>query len=126
MHEVAIRLGVGLSAGLSIVVPVLVLFFGMPTLGGVLVIAGIYGGIALVIKRAFVAAYVGVLVTSLFLANVPLENPAYIAGMTRDLGPNLWLMDVPLLGLLGVFVIDSTRGLRPFRTAEKILAAFIA
>lgn len=121
----ALALGGGLAAGLALVVPVLSLTTPVPTLAWVALLAGVYGVVAAVIGRVTVGVYAATLVTMTFAANVPLASGEYLLSMTRDLGPNVWLVHLPLLALLALLGLRDSDRFRRVTRAEALLAAFV-
>ncbi|MFC6988173.1 O-antigen ligase family protein [Haloplanus sp. GCM10025708] len=121
----ALALGGCLAAGLALVVPILSLATPVPTLAWTALLAVAYGVVAAVIGRVTVGAYAALLVTMTFAANVPLASNEYLRSMTRDLGPNVWLVHLPLLALLGLLVLRDSDRFRRVSGAEILLAAFV-
>jgi len=70
----------------------------LPDLVGVGVVLAAYAGSLLVLRRILVGSTVALVVLATFAANLPL-----LSGATRlpaELGPQLWLFEIPLAGLV--------------------------
>lgn len=99
-HRDALALAVILVAGLAIITPTLTLTVGLPALALVALTGAVYGVIAILLRRVIVGLYVAFTVTLTFAANVPLASADYLNSFAGHLGPELWLMQLPLVGIV--------------------------
>ncbi|EMA42651.1 O-antigen ligase family protein [Halococcus saccharolyticus] len=99
----ALLLAIVLTGGLTFVTPLLSLFVGVPTLALVALTGAGYAALALFLRRTVVSIYVALIVTVTFAANVPLASTGEFVG---HLGPQLWLVQLPLAGAVAFLVAD--------------------
>lgn len=95
-----------LIVGLTFVTPVLALVTGLPALVFVALVGAGYGACCLLVRRVFAGALVGLLVTTTFAANVPLVSGVDFPGA---LGPQLWLMQLPLVAAVVLVLLIGPR-----------------
>ncbi|MBP1987798.1 O-antigen ligase family protein [Halolamina salifodinae] len=105
-HREALLIATGLIVGLTFLAPTLSIVLGVPALVFVIAIGGIYGVLILLLRRLLVGLIIGLVVTSPFAANVPLAGEAYLKSFPGHLGPELWLVQVPLV-LSAVLVLAT-------------------
>jgi hypothetical protein len=94
----------------------------LPILFGILLVGGVYGVVALVLRRVVLGLSVAVIVTATFAANVPLGTVNIYPG---TLGPQLWLLQLPLLALVGVFAIRGTYTRESVTVVELLFGAYV-
>ena len=126
-HQEVLLLAVMLTAGLAFVTPVLSLFVGIPVLAVVGLTGAVYGALAVLLRHVVVGLYIAFTVTATFAANVPLADNMYLRTLEGHLGPELWLMQVPLAGIaayLALTVIDDSYERAPSTTA-RVFGAFV-
>ena len=127
-HRDALLLTTILTVGLTFVTPALALLVDIPALVLVVLVGAGYGILALLLRRVVAGLYVAFAVTATFAANVPLASQAYLATFSGHLGPELWLMQLPLAGIAAYLVfttaVDDDHERDPSRT-EIVLGGFV-
>ena len=97
------------------------LYFAVPTLAGVgrlvgvpilisllaglAAVGGLYGLFIVAVGRFRLGVFIALLVLSTTAANLPLTATA--GNYPGNLGPQLWLVQVPLVVLVGLYVLES-------------------
>jgi hypothetical protein len=123
----ALLLATVLVIGLTFITPVLSLVLDVSVIVFVALTGIVYGVLALVMRRIVVGFFDGLIVTSTFAANVPLASHSYTANVVGHLGPELWLVNVPLVGMLVYLIVtipEHDRILYLSR-AEQVFGAFV-
>lgn len=126
-HQDALLLAVLLVGGLAFITPFLTLTVGIPALALVALTGVLYGVCAIVLRRVIVGLYVSLIVTMTFAANVPLASSSYLSSFAGHLGPELWLLQLPLAGIVCYLTVTRLRGTHepsPSR-AEQVFGAFV-
>jgi hypothetical protein len=123
----ALLLAAVLAVGLTFVTPMLSVVLGVSTLPFVALTGIVYGILTLTMRRIIVGLFVGLTVTSTFAANVPLASQSYTAEVVGHLGPELWLANVPLAGVLAYLIvtIPEREQVLDLSRAEQIFGAFV-
>jgi uncharacterized membrane protein YgcG len=128
-HE-TYALAVGLVGGLAFGAPLLgwaLTLLGVPQpvplLAGVAVVGGLYGLSILLFGRLTLGLCVSFVVTSTFAANVPLTAAA--STYPGNLGPQVWLIQLPIICLFVLYGMDTNYSLRPFTKAEYAFGGFV-
>lgn len=118
--------------GLMIVVPVagwVGMTIGVPKLvallGAIAVVGGFYGLSVLLLRELALGLFVSLLVLSTFAANIPLASNEYIKLFPGSLGPQLWLVQLPLVGLLGYFLVTGHFKRFEITSVEYVYAGFV-
>lgn len=121
-----------LIVGLVLVVPLIGWMgpaLGVPQLlvllGGLALVGTVYGLTILLFRKFVLGSFVALLVLSTFAANIPLASDDYLTLMPGSLGPQLWLVQVPLFVLLGYFVLKERTILLDFAPVEYLYAGFV-
>lgn len=121
-HEFVL-LGATLIIGLTFVVPALTLGLGIYSLVFVVLTGAVYGVLCLLLRRLLAGSLIALLVTTTFSANIPLV-PGY--DVPGSLGPQLWLVQLPLVAAVVLVVVMGDRDtLADITTAEMLFAALI-
>lgn len=93
-----------------------------PLLVSVVVVGGLYAALILLLGRVVLGICVSLIVTSTFVANIPLTAGA--TGYPGNLGPQLFLFQLPLLVLVVVYAWVGEYSLDSFTTVEYAFGAF--
>ncbi|WP_211609335.1 O-antigen ligase family protein [Halogranum amylolyticum] len=107
-------------AGMTIGAPKLVAL-----LGAIAVVGGFYGLSVLLLRQLPLGLFVSLLVLSTFAANIPLASNEYIKPFPGSLGPQLWLVQLPLIGLIGYFLFTDRFNRSEITSAEYVYAGFV-
>ncbi|ELY84390.1 O-antigen ligase family protein [Natrinema gari] len=125
-RDEALLLATGLIVGLTFLTPVLSIVLGVPALIFVVAIGGIYGILVILVRRLLAGSIIGLVVTSPFAANVPLASHEYLTSFPGHFGPQLWLVQLPLVLSAVLVLATGPRKLLDGATrAEGIFAAFV-
>lgn len=114
-----------LVAGLMFVTPVLALLTGLPALVFVVFVGGAYGALAILLRRVGEALAVALVITATFNANLPLPNLPGFGDGPAHLGFVLWLVHLPILGLLGYVGLVRDPDDRSPSIAEMVFGGFV-
>lgn len=122
----ALLLAAVLVVGLTFVTPAFSLVTGIPTLVFVAVVGAGYALLMLLLRQLIVGFSVGLIVTAMFKANIPLLGSAYTSGIVGHLEPSLWLFYAPLAGIFVYLAVTTPpRNWVTFSRAEWVFAAFV-
>ena len=126
----ALALAAGLLVGLVGIVPTftaLVREFSvslpLPELLGVGVVLFAYTAAVVVLRRVLLGAVVSLVVLSTFAANLPLTAGA--TAYPGELGPQIWLFELPLLALFGYLVKKGYYARESFDLPEVAFGLFV-
>ncbi|EMA43814.1 O-antigen ligase family protein [Halococcus saccharolyticus] len=124
-HEILLLAAV-LIVGLTFVSPVLSLVTDVPALAFVMMVGLIFGILAVLFRQVLAGSVIGLLVTSTFMANVPLASDAYLRSFPDGhLGPELWLVQVPIAVSIVLVLLAGPREMLAGATkSEGFFAAF--
>jgi hypothetical protein len=117
-------LSAGLLVGLTFITPLLSIALGVPALVFVVLIGGLYGVGALLVREVPATAVTGIIVTAPFAANVPLTD-AYAGTIASAFGTELWLVHVPLVLAVVVILGTDLSGAFAVTRAEALFAGFV-
>jgi O-antigen ligase len=92
---------------------------------GVGVTGVLYGTAALVTRRLLLGVYVATIVLSTFAANVPLGAESYLSLLPGSLGPQLWLLELPLVVLLAHHLRSRRFSWENLTSVELVLGGFV-
>jgi hypothetical protein len=121
-----------LASGLLFVAPLLgwaIVLEGLtlpvpPLLVAVVGVGGLYAAFAVLIGRLQLGLYVALVVTVTFAANVPLTVSAGSA-YPGNLGPHIWLFQLPLVLLLILLILHDSYSFQSFTKTEYALGGLI-
>ncbi|GAA0200337.1 hypothetical protein GCM10009000_012990 [Halobacterium noricense] len=117
---------IGLVFGTPLIDAIAHGLFGTPPLYSVaftVVLIGIlYATILFRTKTLGLALTVALIVTSMFGANIPFASAAALRQFQGNLGPQLWLLEVPLILLVGYFAVYK-RSIRDTTSRTELLFA---
>ena len=126
-----VALAASLVVGLVAVAPAVAWLLGLaglsgplPVFVGVGVVGAGYGLLVLLADRLTLGAIVATVVTATFAADFPLAAGAN--ALPGSLGPELWLVHLPLLGLAGLLAARGAFSASSFSRVEYVLGAFVA
>ncbi len=124
-HEILLLAAV-LIVGLTFVSPALSLLSGVPALVFVVIVGAVYGALSVLFRRVLAGSLIGLIVPSTFAANVPLVSHARILTFPAHIGPQLWLVQVPLVVSVVLVVLTGPREVLSGATkSEGLFAAFV-
>jgi O-antigen ligase len=125
-HQQALLLATGLISCLTFLTPILSIITDIPALIFVAIFGAGYCVIILLLRQLLVGALVGLIVASPFAANVPLASHTYLATLPGHLGPQLWLVQAPLLLSVILVILPNLRNILDGATrTEGLFAVFV-
>jgi hypothetical protein len=109
-HRDALLLATLLTAGLVVIAPLLFALSEIPLIVWVVAVGLGYGVVVLAVRRIVTGSYVALAVTMTFAANVPLASREYLQGLPGTLGPNIWLVHLPLVAVTSIVGYQYLKG----------------
>lgn len=94
-----------------------------PLLVSTALVGGIYGIVAISLRERISGLYVALIVTAMFAANIPLTATANQYPLS--LGPQLFLVEIPLVILTGILVIKKPFLWKKMSLPEYLLIGFV-
>jgi hypothetical protein len=114
---------VGIAPSIAVFVQMIGLPVPRPLLLAVVAVGGLYVALIVAMGRAVLGTCISFIVTSTFVANIPLTAaaPTY----PGNLGPQLFLFQLPMLVLVIIYAINGEYSLDSFTRVEYAFGAFV-
>jgi hypothetical protein len=129
-YRASVLLATLLVVGLVGIAPSVAAFvemMGLPVprslLLAVLAVGGLYVVLIVAMGRAVLGTCISLIVTSTFVANIPLTTTAPM--YPGNLGPQLFLFELPMLVLVVIYAISGEYSLGSFTSVEYAFGAFV-
>lgn len=129
-YRLSVLLAIALTSGLVVIAPLVAWFIQLlgvpvprPLLVSVVIVGGLYTALILLLGRVILGVCVSFIVTSTFVANIPLTAAA--SAYPGNLGPQLYLFQLPMLVLVVVYALAGEYSLDSFTSVEYAFGAFV-